>query len=71
MILVSDTELKTALRRLIKEVGATHVCAALVMEGLSARQAELLSKGDHKIAFRRKTVTAVEAVLEKQGKEAS
>ena len=63
--------LKAKLMKLANELGAKRVCIALQTEGLSPRQAELLTMGDHQGGFRRKTVTAVQAVLAKKAKEAS
>jgi hypothetical protein len=64
-----DTKtLKNQLLRLKEKYGYQRVCLALLEEGLSPRQCERLALGDHKGVFRRKTVTAVEAVLTKLGR---
>jgi len=60
---MDERTLKRELSRLAKELGEKKVCLALQMQGLSPRQSERLSMGDHKGAFRRKTVAAVAAVL--------
>lgn len=58
-------ELKKQLSELIKRVGPKAVCVALHAEGLSPRQSEVISVGDHKGKFLRRTVAAVRAVLAK------
>jgi hypothetical protein len=62
-------DLKKELEKLAEAIGPKQVCLALLNEGLSPRQCERLSLGDHEGAFRRKTVTAVKAVLRKQGRK--
>lgn len=63
---MNDKDLKAKLSKLAKAIGHKRVIFALVDEGMSLRQAERLSLGDHEGKFRRKTVAAVEAVLTKQ-----
>jgi hypothetical protein len=65
---MDEQNLKNKLQALVLKVGSQRVRIALQIEGLSPRQAELLSLGDHTGTFRRKTVTAVEAVLKKEGR---
>lgn len=60
-------ELKAQLKQLVEKTSPREVSIALQTEGLSPRSAELLSVGDHAGGFRRRTVTAVRAVLAKQG----
>lgn len=60
---MDDTALKRQLLELAHRLGAKRVCAALIDAGLSPRQADKLSLGDHDGGFRRKTVSAVRAVL--------
>jgi hypothetical protein len=65
---MNENELKQKLLDLAQKIGAKRVCLALQFEGLSPRQSERLSLGDHEGSFRRRTVGAVQAVLSKQGK---
>jgi hypothetical protein len=62
---MDDNDLKKKLLEIARKVGAKRVCLALQMEGLSPRQAEILSEGDHEGKFRRKSVKAVNAVIAK------
>lgn len=63
---MDEKELKAQLLELAKKIGAERVMIALQVEGLSPRQSERLSLGDHTGKFRRKTVAAVCAVLAKK-----
>jgi hypothetical protein len=65
---MDEKELKQLLE-LANKLGARRISLALQLEGLSPRQAEMLSHGDnHWRTFQRKTIAAVRAVLAKQGK---
>lgn len=68
---MSDEDLKNRLAALSEVIGVSKLCVELHAEGLSPRQAEKLAMGDHKGAFRRRTVAAVRAVLAKNGRLAS
>jgi hypothetical protein len=64
-------DLKRQLLELAREIGAEHVCGALVAAGVSPTTADRLSHGTHTAGFKRRTVAAVRAVLTARGKAAS
>ena len=60
---MDERDLKKQLLQLAKKMGATALCIELQRKGLSPSTAERLSLGTHEGTFKRRTVTAVQAVL--------